>query len=212
MDRTEWLQNKECVLCASTVLLRAVHPDPDFISSRVWALSEPKRSEELSRCAVACATCKPQLKTEPERYGCGTEGSYRRGCRCNSCCNAVREIWQQKNAKKDPVAKRAYQLARHQARRAGWFADKECVHCGGRQNLQLHHVDPKEKDSHRIWSWSEERFQNEAAKCIVLCDPCHRELHAAARRYPCGTDARYQRGCRCDACRAAHTEVNRKYR
>lgn len=39
----------------------------------------------------------------------------------------------------------------------------------------MDHIDPKEKVSHRIWSWSWERIAIETAKCVVRCTPCHRE-------------------------------------
>lgn len=48
--------------------------------------------------------------------------------------------------------------------------------------LQLHHLNPEEKDSHKIWSWSQKRREAEIAKCIVLCWPCHIHYHVEARR------------------------------
>lgn len=59
------------------------------------------------------------------------------------------------------------------SRRAAWFADKVCVDCGTEENLQLDHVDPSQKVSHSIWSWSQVRRDVETAKCEVRCQPCH---------------------------------------
>lgn len=59
------------------------------------------------------------------------------------------------------------------ARRAEWFADKVCVDCGTADDLELDHVDPTQKVSHRIWSWSRERREAELAKCVARCHDCH---------------------------------------
>ena len=95
-------------------------------------------------------------------------------------------------------------------RRAAYFEDKSCVRCGSVEELRLDHIDPKEKVSHRIWSWKKERREAELAKCQVLCEPCHKEktredlLAAAENR--CGTLAKYKGPykCRCVACRQAN--------
>lgn len=94
-------------------------------------------------------------------------------------------------------------------RRNAFFADRACVKCGATDDLHLHHRDPSQKESHRIWSWTEERRDAEIAKCDVLCGPCHRELHAALRR-KCGLGG-YKRGCRCEVCRNAKRESNARY-
>jgi hypothetical protein len=39
--------------------------------------------------------------------------------------------------------------------------------------LELDHVDPALKVSHRVWSWARERREAELAKCQVLCHDCH---------------------------------------
>ena len=112
---------------------------------------------------------------------------------------------QQRRAQREWVARR----------RAEFFADKECEVCGSASELRLHHRDPNAKASHRIWSWSPDRRDAEIAKCRIVCEPCHRRMHAEARlveaqlRHPCGTYAAYKRGCKCDACRAANCDYQR---
>ena len=69
---------------------------------------------------------------------------------------------------------RDYQRAWISKRRLEYFEGKYCERCGSSEDLQLDHVDPDKKISHRIWSWSEERREEEIAKCQVLCKPCHR--------------------------------------
>lgn len=74
---------------------------------------------------------------------------------------------------KDPEAQREYQRQWIAARRAKWFEGKACIDCGGTDDLELDHRDPTQKVSHRIWSWSWERIEAEAAKCDVRCHDCH---------------------------------------
>lgn len=109
----------------------------------------------------------------------------------------------------DPERQRAYQREWVAERRANWLSDKCCVDCGATDRLELDHIDPDQKADHRIWSWSWKRIEEEVAKCVVRCAPCHRARHAAeARRHGIGL---YGRGCRCDECRAAKAASNRKY-
>lgn len=113
------------------------------------------------------------------------------------------------------------------ARRSAWFAaNGPCVQCGSWLRLELDHVDPDRKVSHRIWSWSQERRDAELAKCQILCRVCHRakttsEWHAkwldsghalTGTSGRCGTVTGYRRGCRCVECCRAKSESAAKYR
>lgn len=92
-------------------------------------------------------------------------------------------------------------------RRAEWFAaNGPCRGCGSSDRLELDHVDPAQKVSHRIWTWSAARREAELAKCQPLCHDCHRAKTRAqkASTAPCGTRARYKAGCKCGACRGAN--------
>lgn len=59
---------------------------------------------------------------------------------------------------------------------------KKCSQCGYEDHpvsFDLHHIDPDEKDFHmsgKIASW--EKIVREAEKCVMLCAPCHRKVHA----------------------------------
>lgn len=66
-----------------------------------------------------------------------------------------------------------------------------CVCCGYNKcaaALELHHLDPATKEFSfstciaRPQAWS--RIVIEAAKCVLLCAVCHRELHAGVRQLP----------------------------
>lgn len=103
-----------------------------------------------------------------------------------------------------PEEKRIYQRGWLRQRRSEWLADKSCVQCGSPEDLHIHHVDRAQKVEHRVWSWSDARREAELAKCVVLCGPCHRQLHSEEAKRPHGTDGRYRRGCKCAECRRAH--------
>ncbi len=109
--------------------------------------------------------------------------------------------------------RRAYHREWIARRRIRFFEDKACAECGSEELLELHHRDPDQKISHRIWSWSAERRELEVAKCEVLCGDCHQNATneqrraKAEKRNPCGTNGSYCRGCRCGACCAAHADT-----
>lgn len=116
----------------------------------------------------------------------------------------------------DKNVQREYQRLWVANRREKFFFDKSCVDCGSVSNLELDHINPEEKISHRIWSWSEERLQKEIVKCQVLCQPCHIKktnkdlfqghiVHGELYRG-------YRNGCRCDLCREARKIDSRLYR
>jgi len=60
-------------------------------------------------------------------------------------------------------------------RRDRFFNGKSCVQCDSVEKLELDHIDPKDKVTNLIWSWSQERQDIETAKCQVLCKVCHKK-------------------------------------
>lgn len=119
---------------------------------------------------------------------------------------------------KNLTEQRAYQRIWMAQRRATFFSDKSCARCGSTEDLELDHIDPGQKVTHRIWSWAPDKFNEEAAKCQVLCFGCHR-LKTRLERLPRrmvrhGTKIMYSRplGCRCDDCKEANNEINRRYK
>lgn len=113
------------------------------------------------------------------------------------------------------VPLREYQARWMADRRRAFLADKVCVECGSDDHLELDHVDPGQKVSHRIWSWTQERRDAEIAKCRVLCRGCHVERHSRERKPPLthGTLYAYQKyRCRCADCRAINAATERARR
>lgn len=75
---------------------------------------------------------------------------------------------------KDPAAHRRYLTERRARIRAEWLAEHgPCVDCGAADELEVDHVDPTKKVSHRVWEWSVARREAELAKCVVRCHDCH---------------------------------------
>lgn len=75
---------------------------------------------------------------------------------------------------KDPQKQREYQLQWMLKRRRKWIEENgPCSRCGSMIDLEVDHIDATQKVSHRVWSWSEERCNEELAKCQVLCKSCH---------------------------------------
>jgi len=112
---------------------------------------------------------------------------------------------------------RTYQRQWLAERRAEWFREHgPCALCGSSDDLQLDHIDPQQKVSHNVWSWSEQRRTAELAKCQVLCALCHYAKTGAENSRPLpphGTRNRYNRGrCRCDACRDANRVRGNRWR
>lgn len=106
---------------------------------------------------------------------------------------------------------RKYQREWIAKRRNDWFIDKICVDCGSKENLELHHKNPKTKYTHRIWSWSLERREKELSKCVVKCHNCHVKTHRK-EKFKHGIKGYENYGCRCDVCILAKKEKNKKYR
>lgn len=106
---------------------------------------------------------------------------------------------------------REYQRKWVAARRAKWFSDKSCARCGSQEKLELDHLDLTTKVSHRIWSWSWARIEEEAAKCQVLCAPCHDKKcwsEDGRKRASHGSVTMYDHGCRCVPCKQAKSLKN----
>jgi 5-methylcytosine-specific restriction endonuclease McrA len=92
-----------------------------------------------------------------------------------------------------------------------YFRDKKCANCGITNNLQLDHINRKDKVSHSIWSWSEERRNLELSKCQILCVNCHLDKTAnEIRQTNHGTSSMYEGlHCRCGICRAWNNKRRR---
>ena len=115
----------------------------------------------------------------------------------------------------DKKVQREYQKQWTAKRRADFFANKQCKRCGSTNRLELDHMDPSKKVSHKIWSWSEAKMKAELEKCQVLCYDCHKSKTKVERTVirSHGTPGMYSKGhCRCQECKNAWAKYNRQVR
>lgn len=103
------------------------------------------------------------------------------------------------------------------ARRAEWFArfGGVCCKCGSDENLQVDHVDPSKKISHRVFSWCDEKREAELGKCQPLCQQCHINKTRAwyLENLPHGNSGAYNKhGCRCEVCMDYMRECSKRKR
>lgn len=115
---------------------------------------------------------------------------------------------------KDPDKQRAFQRQSVARRRLAWInANGPCAQCGSADRLEVDHIDPalKEMQPRNIWSRRKEVQERELAKCQVLCKRCHfaKTFEGLGGH---GTASRYEKGCRCSSCRAAHAAKNKAWR
>ena len=90
-----------------------------------------------------------------------------------------------------------------------------CGRCGKVNDLQLDHVDPKNKlfTIAKMWSIRKELFDIEIKKCQLLCRSCHEsktllDKGQKSGKVTHGTLSSY-RYCRCDLCKKAMSDYNR---
>jgi len=84
---------------------------------------------------------------------------------------------------KDKQKQIEWQVQWMRKRRENWLLENgPCAKCSLCINLEVDHIDPSEKEDHRIWSWSKERRDRELEKCQVLCHECHKEKTASEQR------------------------------
>ena len=120
-----------------------------------------------------------------------------------------------KDTKQQKLYLRQWYIDVVKQRRDEWFSDKVCVDCGSTTNLEMDHVDPKKKVSHRIWSWSNDRRVEELNKCVARCKECHRKKTNIQISKPNnhGTRGFYMlHKCRCEKCKKAASDYRNEQR
>lgn len=116
---------------------------------------------------------------------------------------------------KTKEAKNTYQNQRLKQARLDWLnANGPCKSCGSWERLEVDHIDPTTKVTHRVWSMSVNERDKELAKCQPLCHVCHKEKTAASKRKPLehGTFVGYTKhACRCEDCAEANRTHAREW-
>lgn len=97
--RAAYLAGKCCAWCGATDDLQVHHRDPEKKGShRIWSWSQQRLEAELAKCEIVCAPCHAKAHAEARRIEaelrnpCGTYQAYARGCRCDACRAARRDI------------------------------------------------------------------------------------------------------------------------
>lgn len=110
---------------------------------------------------------------------------------------------------KDRLKRNEYNKNWISNRRKEFFKNKSCVSCGSIEKLELDHINPEEKISHRIWSWTESKRIEELKKCQILCHLCHktktRLWWITQRKHG---RSMYAYGCKCKICFLAQQKHN----
>lgn len=115
---------------------------------------------------------------------------------------------------------REYILKRYHSRRKQVIKKlgSKCSVCNSKENLEIDHISQKDKSFSvsRLWSINKTDFWKEIEKCQILCKNCHKkktlqDLGQKDARENHGTLSSY-RYCKCDLCRQAKSEYNKKYR
>lgn len=97
----------------------------------------------------------------------------------------------------------------------------KCVWCGATERLELDHINKQDKSFNitQFWSISKEKFDEELAKCQLLCHDCHvaksfldEDWGKGYGPTDHGSSSMYKLGCRCDECKKAYNKVSREYR
>ena len=78
---------------------------------------------------------------------------------------------------------------------AEWKRVRGCTVCGETEPwvLDMHHIDPAEKDSNPAANATLNSFLKDAPKCVLLCSNCHRKVHAGVLRLTKGHIRAFQK-------------------
>ena len=97
------------------------------------------------------------------------------------------------------------------------FLGGKCNKCNCTENLQVDHIDYKNKTFgiDQLWKASEKRFWEEVKKCQLLCKNCHIEKTILERgnKLARGTHGTLSslRYCKCNLCKEAKSKWMREY-
>lgn len=101
--RAEYFAGKACLWCGGGERLELHHADPSKkVHHAIWSWGRERRLNEIEKCVVLCRACHQRAHSEARRveaelrHPCGTIQSYRRGCRCDACRAARRDLARQR--------------------------------------------------------------------------------------------------------------------
>ena len=128
-----------------------------------------------------CIGCKQSLSLDSFSFKNKTKKTLQ--SRCKECYNSYNRNYYDKIERKKQIARVGRNVSKLRDRFHQWKSTQSCVACGESsvECLDLHHVDPKTKDSDVSYllafnSWN--RIIEEIKKCVVVCSNCHRKIHS----------------------------------
>lgn len=141
----------------------------------------PKSSEKFK----TCTKCKiDKLESEFPHNG----GRLR--SQCKACVAEKSRLWRLEHPGYATKYMREYmkknygemksRMAAKKQEIAEWKRQRGCSVCDENEPwvLDMHHLDPNEKETNSAQSATLKTFLKEASKCILLCSNCHRKVHA----------------------------------
>jgi hypothetical protein len=118
------------------------------------------------------------------------------------------------------LADRNSSQLRHYERRRDYmikYLGSKCTDCGSILNLELDHIDRKQKafNISKCYSFSLEKLLPELDKCCLRCHTCHarktKEVDGIQAKHGSLGMYRHQK-CRCLVCKAANAAYMREYK
>jgi hypothetical protein len=101
----------------------------------------------------------------------------------------MREYWKKNRAQlKERMDAKRKEIAE-------WKRARGCTVCGETEPwvLDMHHLDPSEKEANPAASATLKTFLKEADKCVLLCSNCHRKVHAGVLKITKKVTANFKR-------------------
>lgn len=225
--KEKWfLENGPCWKCGTTENLQVDHTDPSIKSFSIhWGVREDVLAIELAKCKPLCEACHKEksstekTKTTPLQnipdYAHGTTSGYIYWkCRCSACRGLIAA---KMRARRKNPSYRKKELVRQ---RAKWPSPKVDYHLGN--------ACPPPKEKPEVHG-SQLAYYRNGCRCGICVtwhsDFCsnrteeHRQFRIGnpvqkRQKQPTahGTTMEYNRGCRCDQCRAASSaQTKAKY-
>jgi hypothetical protein len=119
--------------------------------------------------------------------------------RCKSCAAENTRRWRENNPTYSKEYMREYKSKNYESMVArmklkkleiqAWKQARGCAVCGESEPwvLEMHHLDPNEKERSPAASATLKTFLKEASKCVLLCANCHRKVHAGVLQIEAST-------------------------
>lgn len=128
-----------------------------------------------------CVGCNENLSLDLFSFRNKAKGTLQ--SRCKKCYNLYNRHYYKNFERDKQITRVGKNTKKLRERYQTWKSQQSCCVCreDAVECLDLHHVDPKEKDGNislllAYNSWN--RVVEEIQKCVVVCSNCHRKIHS----------------------------------